>query len=344
MEQTQSDLKSTSFHPLLRTFAHTHIHTDSRLLLVWCLDLLGRESLSDSLLFYSLPLLNMIKSLTKLIVACLRLISTFCRLLTSLGCLGYYNPSSSSPKKASLLGSKTATESMTHSNGVKHHHHNSQTHHLNGYANGFTAVNGKSASNGTIVRSTTATLPNGYVLNGVCNGGTVTTTTTATILNGKHEAVQNGYLKTDLNSSCLTLTSTITSTTSPSKHSIEQQSNGHLPQQQPHSPSPKTPLHHTARPQCPMYMILLNYLCHGTLFLFGHLNDRLRKWGVLESFERVERNREGYPSLYSSFATFYVRNIIQRLINMWCHPISSVPGAVIDILERKFGPYNAAWK
>jgi len=91
-------------------------------------------------------------------------------------------------------------------------------------------------------------------------------------------------------------------------------------------------------------MILSNYLCHGTLILFGHLNDFLRRHGLLQSFEKVERNREGYTGLYSSFATFYIRNIIQRLINMWCHPISSVPGAEIDILERKYGPYNANWK
>lgn len=100
----------------------------------------------------------------------------------------------------------------------------------------------------------------------------------------------------------------------------------------------------SASPKVPFYMILSNYLCHGTLFLFGHLNDFLRRHGIMASLEKVERNRDGYNGLFSSFATFYIRNIIHRLIDMWCHPISSVPGAVIDILERKYGPYNATWK
>lgn len=98
------------------------------------------------------------------------------------------------------------------------------------------------------------------------------------------------------------------------------------------------------RPQVPFLMKLSNYLTHGTLILFGYLNDFLRHWGLLVTWEKIEHNREGYSTLYSNFATFYIRNIIQRLIDMWCHPISSVPGAVIDILERSYGPYNASWK
>lgn len=98
------------------------------------------------------------------------------------------------------------------------------------------------------------------------------------------------------------------------------------------------------RPKIPMYMYFSNILCHGTLILFGKMNDFLRQIGWLDSIEHVERNRPGYPKLYSSFTTFYIRNIIQRLVNMWSHPICSVPGAITHILEREFGPYNATWK
>ena len=98
------------------------------------------------------------------------------------------------------------------------------------------------------------------------------------------------------------------------------------------------------RPQPPTYMKFSNYLCHGTLIMFGHFNDFFRRIGLLKSVEHVEKNREGYPKMYSSFATFYIRNIIARMRNMWCHPISSVPGGELEILEREFGPYNAEWK
>ena len=216
----------------------------------------------------------MLSSLTKLFVASLRLISTFCRLLTTFGCY----PSTS-----------------IDSNGV----HSKQ--HQNGHCNG---------NNGTIVTNGKSHITNGTatkVLNGTISNGT---------------SAKNGHIL----------------------HYDDQlpYSNGHAGNG--HLPSRITTAPMTTRTQVTMYIIVSNYLCHGTLILFGHLNDLLRRHGWLQSFERVERNRDGYPGLYSSFATFYIRNIIQRLINMWCHPIGSVPGAVIDILERKFGPYNVSWK
>lgn len=99
-----------------------------------------------------------------------------------------------------------------------------------------------------------------------------------------------------------------------------------------------------SRPTIPFGMYISNLICHGTLFAFGFLNDFLRGLGWLTSIEYVERNRPGYTKLYSSFTTFYVRNIIQRLVRMWSHPICSVPGAITEILERRFTSYNASWK
>lgn len=98
------------------------------------------------------------------------------------------------------------------------------------------------------------------------------------------------------------------------------------------------------RPIIPFHMLIINYICHGTLWIFGHLNDFLRQVGWLESLDRVEKNRDGYVPLYRTFEPFYIRNIIQRLINMWSHPICGAPGAYTDILEREFTSYNASWK
>ncbi|KAJ6225307.1 hypothetical protein RDWZM_003852 [Blomia tropicalis] len=100
----------------------------------------------------------------------------------------------------------------------------------------------------------------------------------------------------------------------------------------------------TVRPTIPFYMLVSNYLSHAILLIFGHFDDFLRRIGWIHSIEKVEHNRDGYPALFSSFHAFYFRNIILRMINMWCHPIVSVPGATIEILERKFGPYNESWQ
>ncbi|UXI22667.1 hypothetical protein NH340_JMT08610 [Sarcoptes scabiei] len=98
------------------------------------------------------------------------------------------------------------------------------------------------------------------------------------------------------------------------------------------------------RPEIPFHMLVSNYICHGTLFAFGYVNDFLRRIGLLESLDHVEANRPGYTKLYTTFAPFYYRNIILRLINMFQIPICSAPGGYTDFLEREFKPYNSEWK
>lgn len=43
---------------------------------------------------------------------------------------------------------------------------------------------------------------------------------------------------------------------------------------------------------------------------------------------------QGYPQLYKSFESFYTRNIYRRIRDAWNMPISSVPGAYIDVVNR----------
>jgi hypothetical protein len=225
----------------------------------------------------------MLKSLSKLFFALMRLISTCYHLLTTFGCW-------STPKKCDctpLTTTLTTTTTITSPNGVKH-----KQHHQNGYKNGFVTSNG-------------------HVKNGYTNGVTTLNGTA----NGYHH-VSNGT------------------------ETHHQQTNG-LSGPKSDQGAAIRPCPITVRPQVPFHMILSNFLCHGTLFFFGHFNDFLRRRGWMQSFEKVERNRDGYPGLYASFATFYVRNIIQRMINMWGHPISSVPAATIEIKERRFCAYNA---
>jgi len=44
---------------------------------------------------------------------------------------------------------------------------------------------------------------------------------------------------------------------------------------------------------------------------------------------------QGYTSLYNGFENFYTRHIYGRMIDCWNHPICSVPGSNVTLLERK---------
>ncbi len=98
------------------------------------------------------------------------------------------------------------------------------------------------------------------------------------------------------------------------------------------------------RPIAPFYMVLINYLTHAILIFYGYLNEFLISINILKSYEVKEVDRDSYTPLYNKFSTFYYRYIIKRMMNMWEHPICSAPGSRIDILERKFNPYNIKWK
>lgn len=81
------------------------------------------------------------------------------------------------------------------------------------------------------------------------------------------------------------------------------------------------------------------------MFLIGHLRDFLRYIGLEQDPTTVEGpSRKGYPHLYQSFENFYVRNFYRRLRDGWSNPIKSMPGAMIDIMDRYSDDYNITFK
>ncbi|XP_076306408.1 serine palmitoyltransferase 2-like [Tachypleus tridentatus] len=86
--------------------------------------------------------------------------------------------------------------------------------------------------------------------------------------------------------------------------------------------------------ETPLHIAILTYLCYAVLTIFGHLRDFMRRNGLGESHSAVEKNREGYVPLYHSFESFYTRNVYRRICDCWNQPISSVPGAYIDVKQR----------
>lgn len=84
----------------------------------------------------------------------------------------------------------------------------------------------------------------------------------------------------------------------------------------------------------------------GTLLLyfFGYLRDFLRYLGIEKNKAATETNRQGYPTLYQSYENFYCRNYYRRLCDGWNNPIKSVPGGIIDVMDRYSDDYNITFK
>lgn len=90
----------------------------------------------------------------------------------------------------------------------------------------------------------------------------------------------------------------------------------------------------------PYHIAFLCYVSYAVLIIFGYLRDFMRKTGLEKNLSAVERDREGYTSLYKSFESFYTRNIYRRIRDAWNRPIASVPGAEIDVVDRHSSDEN----
>lgn len=93
-----------------------------------------------------------------------------------------------------------------------------------------------------------------------------------------------------------------------------------------------------------LHLALMIKLGMVVVYIFGYLRDLLRYLGLEKNKLAVERNRIGYPSLYQSFEHFYCRNFFRRLCDGWNNPIGSVPGEMIDLLDRHSDDYNVTFK
>ena len=89
----------------------------------------------------------------------------------------------------------------------------------------------------------------------------------------------------------------------------------------------------------PYHIALMCYLSYVVLICFGYFQDFLRTVGLSKNLG-VEHNRDGYPRLYKNFESFYTRNIYRRIRDAFNRPISSVPGAYIDVVDRVSKDHN----
>lgn len=98
------------------------------------------------------------------------------------------------------------------------------------------------------------------------------------------------------------------------------------------------------KPVASKQMAILTNLGLVILYIFGYLREFLRYLGFYRNKSEIEIDRDGYPFLYQSFEYFYCRNFFRRLRDGWNNPINSVPGGVIDVMDKYTNDYNLTFK
>ncbi len=81
-------------------------------------------------------------------------------------------------------------------------------------------------------------------------------------------------------------------------------------------------------------------MCYAVLNIFGWLRDFLRYYGFEKRTGAQENNPSDFVPLYQSYEAFYTRNVYYRIRDNFNRPICSVPGAEIELLDRRTDDYN----
>jgi len=92
----------------------------------------------------------------------------------------------------------------------------------------------------------------------------------------------------------------------------------------------------------PLLFAILTYITYGIVTMFGFLRDFLRRHNLEKTLGSQEpEDTKDFVPLFASFESFYTRNIYSRIIDAFNRPICSVPGVLIDLIERKFS--DSGW-
>ncbi|XP_054654951.1 serine palmitoyltransferase 3 isoform X1 [Dunckerocampus dactyliophorus] len=93
--------------------------------------------------------------------------------------------------------------------------------------------------------------------------------------------------------------------------------------------------------KAPMHVAVMTYLGFGIVTLFGYFRDFLRAVGLEKRNLAQEREEQkDFVPLYQDFENFYTRNLYMRVRDNWNRPICSMPGPVLDLMERVSDDYN----
>jgi len=86
-------------------------------------------------------------------------------------------------------------------------------------------------------------------------------------------------------------------------------------------------------PEIGFVTAMLTYLSYLLLITLGHIRDFFGSLSGLTRYKGAQKRR-GYAPLFKSWESFFTRRLYHRLQDCWNRPISSGPGAHIDVMER----------
>lgn len=84
-------------------------------------------------------------------------------------------------------------------------------------------------------------------------------------------------------------------------------------------------------PEIGFHTALLTYLGFGMLIFMGRVRDF---FAYYFSYSKKQGGKKGFVPLIETTQNFYVRRMYARIVDCWNRPISSCPGAWIDVMER----------
>mmetsp|Transcript_13384 Transcript_13384/g.34216 ORF Transcript_13384/g.34216 Transcript_13384/m.34216 type:complete len:533 (+) Transcript_13384:46-1644(+) len=95
----------------------------------------------------------------------------------------------------------------------------------------------------------------------------------------------------------------------------------------------------------PVWVGVLTMIGYGVLFIFGHIRDFMRTYGLEKSkMPREAADQKDFIPLYRSFESFYTRNLYRRIRDCWNRPICTTPGATFKVVERETDDYGWTFK
>lgn len=92
--------------------------------------------------------------------------------------------------------------------------------------------------------------------------------------------------------------------------------------------------------ETPLVQAIYTYVCYAVLNIFGWIRDFMRNSGIESRKGSDDPNPSDFVPLYQSYESFYTRNVYYRIRDCFNRPICGVPGATIDLLDRKSDDYN----
>jgi len=79
--------------------------------------------------------------------------------------------------------------------------------------------------------------------------------------------------------------------------------------------------------------MIITYLSFSLIILIGHIRDQLGKIFIPGKFKKFYKHNN-IPPLYTTFESFFIRRLYQRISDCWNRPIAGCPSIHLKIKER----------